>query len=166
MVFTACNKPTREARKMTKELNDTRWEFYYAEDAYGNDITSQVISDSIICQCFELHKDDRDPSTKNGFASKCSNTYYSSYTGNWGVIDWKKLEKEYGSLSSFINRWADLAFAIGARTNENLESLLYLKDQHFDYMDDNILIHRIYNRDSTNWPTDELLEYRYYKKVE
>jgi hypothetical protein len=163
--FTACNKPSRAVRKMTKELNDTQWEFYYAEDIYGNDITDIVLADSAICQCFEFNKDDDNPSSKNGLASKCTNTYYASYIGNWGVFDWKKRKKEYGDLSSFTNAWAEFGFTSGARINENLATQLYLHAFDFDYEQEDIIIHRIPFRGSNHAPTFEFVEYRYYRKV-
>jgi hypothetical protein len=165
MGITACNKPTREACKMTKELNDTQWEFYYAEDIYGNDITDIVLADSAICQCFEFNKTNKKTQEKNGLASKCSNTYYPSYTGNWVVFDWKKEKRKGRDFSITTNAWAEFGFASGARINENLATQLYLHAFDFDYEQEDIIIHRIPFRGSNHAPTFEFLEYRYYRKV-
>lgn len=75
---------------MEKYLNDTKWELYLVEDAQGNDITQQVLADSVICECFEFQKLNKDYKTFNAIITKCHNTYFESYKGGWGVIDWKK----------------------------------------------------------------------------
>ena len=87
-------KKSKEARDLEKEINDTRWELDYVLDANGNDITAQVLADSVICECFEFYKADKDPVTYNTYISKCHNTYFPDYKANWGVFEWVKREKE------------------------------------------------------------------------
>jgi hypothetical protein len=160
-------KKSKEARDMEKEINDTRWELDYVLDANGNDITAQVLADSVICECFEFYKADKDPVTYNAYISKCHGTYFSDYKANWGVYDWKKLEKELKKSNyngTFSDRWADLAFSVGNVGLETIDALLYFRTCYLEY-NTTYLVNRIYKKAVNYTSTDTILEYRYYKKI-
>ncbi len=166
LAATSCKK-SRYARKLEKEINDTKWEFTHATDAHGNDITAQVLADSAICECFEFYGPDDDPVTKNGFVSKCHNTIYTEYTVFWLVIDWVKLErqdKRKGIDTPYTDRWADFSFAAAVTNTESRSAFFYLRDCDLDYNTDH-LVNRIYKRKQNGFTSDTILEYRYYKKI-
>ena len=75
LLLFSCKK-SKEARKLEKYISNTTWEFYKAEDANGNDITAQVLSDSVLCTKFTFNKFDNDPSTFDADICGCHNTYY------------------------------------------------------------------------------------------
>jgi len=164
MLFLGCKK-SKDARKLKRYLNDTTWEFYKAEDAAGNDITAQVLADSMICTQFTFLKTDSDAVTYNTLIKDCHNTYYIDYKGNWVVTDWTKIErKENIDRSSFSNSWKDFGVSIGNVGLENPNN--YLNRIHIKLnKTQNIFEHRRYIRDSQGFDTEFIQEIRYYKKI-
>jgi hypothetical protein len=159
----ACKK-SKDARQLEKYLSDTRWEFYYAEDAQGNDITAQVLQDSVICECFEFLKDDKDPVTFNTNITRCKKTFFDNYKGNWGVFDYKKLELRYDPESS--SKWMSHALSVGNIGLESNNASSYLRQVYFNTkVNDEIMISKRYKLESTGLPSDSLMEIRYYKKI-
>lgn len=166
LLLSAACKKSKDARQLEKYLSDTRWEFYYAEDAQGNDITAQVLQDSVICECFEFLEDDKDPVSMSAIITRCHNSYYTEYKGHWVVFDWKKIEKEANGTPQG-SRWRSHAVAIG---NVGLEThnayWSYLRQIPFYVeIDDTIMISKHYKLESTGLPSDSLMEIRYYKKI-
>jgi hypothetical protein len=161
-------KKSKDARNLEKEINDTRWELDYVLDADGNDITAQVLADSVICECFEFYKADKDPVTYNTYISKCHGTYFPDYKGNWIVADWKKIykniKKQNLETATIIARWTKFTVSIGNVGLESEKGILYLKNMKFD-MFENSIIHKVLKLDNTGFPSDTILEYRYYKKI-
>jgi hypothetical protein len=159
----ACKK-SKEARQLEKYLSETRWEFYYAEDAQGNDITAQVLQDSVICKCFEFLEDDKDPVTSNLIISKCYNTFFENYKGYWIVFDWKKLEKKSNGIPQ-LNNWRSHACDVSNIGLESYSSQLYLNQIPFYLkVDDDVMISKRYKLEFSGLPSDSLMEIRYYKK--
>jgi hypothetical protein len=157
-LLSSCKK-SREARQLERCLEDTTWEFYYALDADGSDITAQVLADSLICTQFTFKKNDRDASTFNTIVEDCHNTYYVDYRGNWVIFDWDKLKR--------TPKWKDIGVAIGNVGLETQSSLLYLGEISFSVdLESDLLENRIYKLKVSGLPTDTLLETRFYRKVE
>jgi hypothetical protein len=161
-------KKSKEARDMEKEINDTRWELDYVLDGNGNDITAQVLADAVICECFEFYKADKDPVTYNTYITKCHNTYFPDYKGNWIVFDWVKREKEKKKNNTqdvpTLNRWADFVFSVGNVGLETTDALLYFRSRNLEY-NEIYIVNRIYKFKSSGFESDTILEYRYYKKI-
>jgi len=164
MLFLGCKK-SKDARKLERYLNDTTWEFYKAEDAAGNDITAQVLADSMICTQFTFLKTDNDAVTYNTLIKDCHNTYYLDYKGNWEVTDWKKIERENQSeRESYVNSWKDFGVSIGNVGLEN--SRIYLSDIQFRISLKSNVIEQVRNKLKSNgFPSDVIQEIRYYKKI-
>jgi hypothetical protein len=160
----ACKK-SKEARQIEKYLSNSQWEFYYAEDAQGNDITDQVLADSAICLCFNFLEDDKDPVTFNTIVSKCRNMYFDNYKGYWGVLDWVKLEKKAKGVP-FGSRWKSHHLAIGNLGLETKNASSYLRQIDFyTKIDDEVMISKRYKLEFSGLPSDSLMEIRYYKKI-
>lgn len=164
LLSVACKK-SKDARKLEKYLSATRWEFYYAEDAQGNDITAQVLQDSVICECFEFLENDKSAVTFNTILTNCHNTFFDTYKGNWGVFDYKKLKKKE-DVEHFANEWVSHAVAVGNVGLETNNSSSYLRQIDFyTKIDDEVMISKRYKLKFSGLPSDSLMEIRYYKKI-
>jgi hypothetical protein len=158
----ACKK-SKEARQLEKYLANTQWEFYYAEDAQGNDITVNVLQDSAICECFEFYKNDKNAVTFNTHLTKCHNTFFDRYKGNWSVFDYKKLKLTYNAESS--SKWMSHGVAVGNIGIETNLSQSYLRNVSFYLtIGDKVMISKRYKLEFSGLPSDSLMEIRYYKK--
>ncbi len=159
----ACKK-SKEARQLEKYLSNSQWEFYYAEDAQGNDITEQVLADSAICLCFNFLEDDNDPVTFNTIVSKCRNTFFDSYNGYWGVFDYK--DNRFGFNPAHHTRWKSHGVAVGNMGIESQNNKNYLINiSFFVEINGTEMFSKRYKVESNGLTSDSLMEIRYYKKL-
>lgn len=132
LVFIILSCKKKENKTFYKSYKNTTWQLIKVIDENGNDITSDVITDSIHCKTIEFNSNKLNDDNYEAIFKDCKGCFFEQYFGLWGgLYDGNQNYFHLKALDFYVSNILDFYSSTGSNqtiTNSN-ELTITLKNK-------------------------------------